>query len=141
MEVACQINMVSFMFAHCLRHTASCQNLLQEIPEDGVGMVLSKRDSVAACDIALFEYSSEWSTEAGDPDHGSEDEMRKMMRIDMTMRIPRNSGKRNAKWEQIGGSSTWIRTGYEQQGILFETPCAEYPSLHSHQPPNFCRVT
>ena len=97
MEVACQINMVSFMFAHCLRHTASCQNLLQEIPEDGVGMVLSKRDSVAACDIALFEYSSEWSTEAGDPDHGSEDEMRKMMRIDMTMRIPRNSGKRNAK--------------------------------------------
>ena len=33
-------------------------------------MVLSKRDSLAACDIALFEYnSSESSTEVRDPDH------------------------------------------------------------------------
>ena len=63
--------------------------------------------------------------------------IRKMMSIDMT-RIPWNFWKKNAKWEQIGESFTWIRIGYEHQGILFETPCAEYPSLHSHQPPNFC---
>lgn len=33
-------------------------------------MVLPKSDSLAACDIALFEYnSSEWSTEARDLDY------------------------------------------------------------------------
>ena len=44
--------------------------VLQNIPEDGVGMVLSKRDSLTAYDIALFEYNnSELSTEEGDPNH------------------------------------------------------------------------
>ena len=63
--------------------------------------------------------------------------MRKMRRMDITMRIPWNSKKKNAKRKQIGESSTWIKTGYEHQGMLFETPCVEYPSLHSYQPPNF----
>ena len=44
--------------------------VLQKIPEDGVRMVLSKRDSLVAYDIALFECNNfELSTKEGDPNH------------------------------------------------------------------------
>ena len=54
-----------------IKHFSKKETLvLQKIPKDGVGMVPSKRDSLATCDIVLFEYNnSEWSTEVGDPDH------------------------------------------------------------------------
>ena len=47
--------MKSFVLLPCLQGSKKTL-VLREIAEDGVRKLLSKRDSLAACDIALFVY-------------------------------------------------------------------------------------